>query len=381
MNTKKKIMIIDGNSIILNDYHNILAGEQSNIYKMIMDSLTEGILVINKENQIVFFNSAASKMLSLDSEFDAGKQADEIINNIDLINIIEKGFGYDELSRDKILSEEIEIELPDKKTFLVKLSKLKDEIGQELGVVAILHDITVLKETSQINSQFLRMVTHELRSPLSAIEGYLSAYLSRAAGRDPKDYWKMMERARQRANSLLSLIDDLLFYSRLNAKLVPKNKEPLNVSEIILDILELQKIEGVEKNLKFEIDLTEQMPLIDANRTEMEQLFTNLISNAIKYNLQDGKVMIKVRPDDNFLSITVADTGIGIDREGLPNIFDEFYRVCDPETRYLTGTGLGLSIVKRIVDLNSGHIAVESQKGKGSAFTVMLPIKQGEKAQ
>lgn len=373
-------MIIDGKSTTLDDCRNILTGEHSKIYKMIMDSLAESILVINKENRIAFFNSAALKMFSLNREFVVGKQVNEIINNINLINIIEKSFSYSELYGNKVLSEEIEIELLDKKTFLVNLSKLKDEGGQELGVVAILHDITNLKKTSQINSQFARMVTHELRAPLSAIEGYLSAYLSWTAGRDPKDYRKMMERARQRANSLLSLIDDLLLYSSLNAEFVPKNKEPLNVSEIILNVLELQKIQGIEKNLRFEMDLADQMPLIDADRTEMEQLFTNLISNAIKYNRQDGKVMIKIRPDDNFLSITIADTGIGIDGEGLPNIFDEFYRVCEPETRYLTGTGLGLSIAKRIVDLNSGHITVESQKGKGSTFAVMLPIKQGKKA-
>ena len=124
------------------------------------------------------------------------------------------------------------------------------------------------------------------------------------------------------------------------------------------------------------MDLPGKLPFVEADRAEMEQLFTNLISNAIKYNVKEGKVTITAGPINHYLSIRIEDTGIGIDKEHLSCIFDEFHRVCEPETRYITGTGLGLSIVKRIVESHFGFIEVDSTVGKGTTFTVKLPIKK-----
>ncbi|MCX5811431.1 MAG: response regulator [Proteobacteria bacterium] len=355
-----------------------VANERSKTHTII-NSIADGILVINRERQLVLFNPAAIKMLALGGKLEPGKDISEIIMNGDLIRIIEKGFSS-ESSQYTMLSEEVELSTPINKTLMVNVSKVRDEMGQDFGVVSTMRDITSLKEINQIKSQFVAMVTHELRAPLSAIEGYLSAYLTQAAGSDPQMYKQMMERAKQRAHSLLELINDLLQYSRLEVKSVARKKEPLNISDIILSTVELLKMQGTAKNLKFETDVTEQLPLIEADRTEMEQLITNLVSNAIKYNVKNGKVIINARPDGNFLHITVADTGIGIDKESLPCIFDEFYRVCGPDTRYVTGTGLGLSIVKKIVESHFGHITIDSKVGKGTAFTVMLPIQQGKES-
>ncbi|MCX5805838.1 MAG: response regulator [Proteobacteria bacterium] len=350
-----------------------VANERSKLHT-IVNSIADGILVINREKQLVLFNPAAIKMLALSRKLETGKDINDLILNKDLIHIIEKGFSS-ESSQYTILSEEIELPSPINKTLMVNVSRVRDEAGQDFGVVSTLRDITSLKEINQIKSQFVAMVTHELRAPLAAIEGYLSAYLSQAAGSDPQMYNQMMGRAKQRAHSLLELIDDLLQYSRLEVKSIARKKEHLDISEIIIGTVDLLKVQGTAKNLKFEMDIPEHLPLIEADRTEMEQLFTNLVSNAIKYNVKNGKVMINVRPDGNFLHIAVADTGIGIDEENLPCIFDEFYRVCGPETRYVTGTGLGLSIVKKIVESHFGHITIDSKIGKGTAFTVMLPIQ------
>jgi two-component system, OmpR family, phosphate regulon sensor histidine kinase PhoR len=356
-----------------------VANERSKIHT-IVNSIADGILVFNREYQLVLSNPAAIKMLALSGNIEPGKNINEIILNEDMVHIIEKGFSS-ESSQYTMLSEEIELPCPINKTIMVNVSKVRDETGQDFGVVSTLRDITSLKEINQIKSQFVAMVTHELRAPLSAIEGYLSAYLTQAAGTDPQMYKQMMGRAKQRAHSLLELVNDLLQYSRLEAKSVARKKGPLNISEIILNTVELLKIQGTAKDLKFEMDIPEHLPLIEADRTDMEQLFTNLVSNAIKYNVKNGKVMINVKPDGNFLHIIVADTGIGMDEESLPCIFDEFYRVCGAETRYVTGTGLGLSIVKKIVESYFGHIKIDSKTGKGTAFTVMLPIQQSKESQ
>ena len=351
-----------------------VANEKSKLHT-IVSSIADGILVINREHQLVLWNPAAIKMLNFSGQSEAGKEVSEVIPEKDLIKIIDKGFSP-ESSRYTTISEEIVLPPPGKKTIMVNVSKVRDETGKDLGVVSTLSDITVLKEINEIKSQFVAMVTHELRAPLSAIEGYLSAYLTGAAGSDPKMYQQMMERAKQRAHSLLDLVNDLLQYSRLESKSVARKKELFDISDIITNTVELLKGQGAAKDIRFEVDIPGPLPLIEADRAEIEQLFTNLVSNAIKYNVKNGKVIVNAQPDSHFLNITVADTGIGIDEENLPCVFDEFFRVCGAETRYVTGTGLGLSIVKKIVESHFGHIKVDSKPGKGTTFTVMLPIKQ-----
>jgi PAS domain S-box-containing protein len=352
-----------------------VANEASKIHT-IVNSMADGILVINREHQLVLWNPAAVKMLNLNEQLESCREISEIIPQQDLIQIINKAFTPGS-SHYTIISEEIELPQPESRTLMVNVSAIRDEKEQELGIVSTLRDITRLKEIDQIKSQFVNMVTHELRSPLSAVEGYLTAYLTGVAGNDPQVNRQMLERARQRTHSLLDLVNDLLQYSRLEAKRVERKKELLNVSSIIINTVELLKNQGEAKEIQFQVDVPETLPLIEADRSEMEHLFTNLVSNAIKYNVKNGKVMISAKPNNNFLNIKVADTGIGIDEENLPCIFDEFFRVSGPKTRYTTGTGLGLSIAKRIVESHFGRIEVESKVDQGTTFTVKFPIKKG----
>ncbi len=353
-----------------------VASERSKTHTII-NSIADGILVINREHKLVLWNPAVVKMLDLEGKIEAGRDINDVIPAADLIAVIEKGFSPGS-SQYTMLSEEVELPPPSKSILMVNVSKVRDEAGQDFGVVSTLRDITSLKEINQIKSQFVAMVTHELRAPLSAIEGYLSAFLTQAAGSDPQMYRQMMERAKQRTHSLLDLVNDLLQYSRLEAGAVARRKEPLNLSDVILSTVELLKGQGAAKDLVFDVDVPGSLPPVVADRGEMEQVFTNLVSNAIKYNVKNGKVAVKAEPDGGFLRIAIADTGIGIDKESLPCIFDEFFRVCGAETRYVTGTGLGLAIVKRIVESHFGSIAVDSTVGKGTTVTVSLPVQQSK---
>lgn len=351
-----------------------VAREESKIHT-IVNSMADGILVTNKERQLVLWNPAAVKMLSLNEKLEVGRDMAEVIKEESLVKLMEKALLPDS-SRYTAISEEIEIAKAEPKTLMVNVSAIRDKDGQVLGVVSTLRDITRLKELDQVKSQFVSMVTHELRAPLSAVEGYLSAYLSGAAGSDPQVNRQMLERAKARTHSLLDLVNDLLQFSRLECKKVERKKELLDLTGIISGTVDLLKNQGEANEITWKVDLPASLPLIEADRAEMEQLFTNLISNAIKYNVKKGSVSITAEPTNHYLTIRVADTGIGIDKEHLNNIFDEFYRVCIPETRYVTGTGLGLSIVKRIVESHFGQIEVESEVGKGTTFTVKLPMKR-----
>jgi two-component system, OmpR family, phosphate regulon sensor histidine kinase PhoR len=351
-----------------------VAKEESKL-RTIVDSMADGILVINNERQIVLWNPAATRMLNLHEKLEAGKDIHEFIPQQDFIALIDKMFASD-ASQYTVHSEEIALREPESRTLMVNLSVVRDNNGQGLGVVSVLRDITELTEINQVKTQFVTMVTHELRAPLAAIEGYLTAYLQGLAGTDPQVSRQMLDRAKQRAHALLELVNDLLEFSRLEAKTMVRKKELLDLSGIITSTVELLKVQGDSKGLQFQIDLPTPLPMVEADRGEMEQLFTNLISNAIKYNIKRGKVMVSAKRSNHSLNVRVADTGIGIAEEHLPHIFEEFYRVSGPETRYTTGTGLGLSIVKKIVESHFGRIEVESKVDKGTTFTVKLPIKE-----
>ena len=351
-----------------------VAKEESKL-RTIVDSMADGILVINNERQIVLWNPAATRMLNLHEKLEAGKDIHELIPQQDFIALIDKTFASD-ASQYTVHSEEIALREPEPRTLMVNLSVVRDNNGQGLGVVSVLRDITELTEINQVKTQFVTMVTHELRAPLAAIEGYLTAYLQGLAGTDPQVSRQMLDRAKQRAHALLEMVNDLLEFSRLEAKTMVRKKELLDLSGIITSTVELLKVQGDPKGLQFQVDLPTPLPMVEADRGEMEQLFTNLISNAIKYNVKRGKVMVSAKRSNHSLSVRVADTGIGIADEHLSHIFEEFYRVSGPQTRYTTGTGLGLSIVKKIVESHFGRIEVESKVDKGTTFTVKLPIKE-----
>ena len=351
-----------------------VASEKSKLHT-IVNSMADGIIVINRERQLVLWNPALIKMLNLNVKLEPGKDIDEIIREKHLIEIINKAFSPDS-SQYTVFSEEIELTGAESKILMVNVACVRDEQGRDLGVVSTFRDITGLKEVEEVKSQFVTMVAHELRAPLAAVEGYLTAYLTGVAGTDPQFNRQMLERARLRAQSLMELVNDLLQFARLESKKVARKKELLDMADIVINTVELMRQQGASKDLIFQLDIPEKLPLIEADRTEMEQLITNLVSNAIKYNVKNGKVIVSAIPNTHFLNIKVTDTGIGIEEESLPCIFDEFYRVQGPKTRYTTGTGLGLAIVKRIVESHFGLIEVESKVDKGTTFTVKLPLKE-----
>jgi signal transduction histidine kinase len=156
---------------------------------------------------------------------------------------------------------------------------------------------------------------------------------------------------------------------------VARKKEPLDISIILDNTIDLLSPQANQRNIKIEKNFSAPCQFIEADRAEMEQLFTNLISNAIKYNVENGQVVVRCSVVQNFLEVVIEDTGIGIDAEHMEDVFDDFFRVIRPETRYIPGTGLGLSIVKKIVESHYGRIDVKSKLNEGTRFTLTFPLK------
>jgi signal transduction histidine kinase len=217
------------------------------------------------------------------------------------------------------------------------------------------------------------MIAHELRSPVAAVVQQLSVILGNMAGELNETQRQLIERAKDRTKGIQILIRDLLDLSKAEAGKMAQYREPLSLSEVILNVVKMMEPDAEQKNIQIEYFSPSSLALVQADRTAMQSLFTNLISNAVKYTGAGGKVKINLGEEGNFVKVAVTDTGIGIKKEDIARIFDKFYRIKSPETRYIVGTGLGLSIVKNIVDDHQGSVSVESDLGKGTTFSVLLP--------
>jgi signal transduction histidine kinase len=256
------------------------------------------------------------------------------------------------------------------------MAPVRDEQGRLLGAVTVIRDITKLKEIETIKSQFVSMVAHELRSPLAAIEGWLGVVLSGEGGGDEEQRRKWLLRAKERANSLLALVQDLLEINKIEAGKVAQKMESVQLTDLVGKIVEFFKPEAERQHVWLEMKPSVPLPAIQADIQDMEKLFTNLVSNAIKYNVENGSITIETSLDAHFVGVHIRDTGIGIAPADLLRIFEDFFRVETKRTNRISGTGLGLTIAKKIVDSHFGHIEVESQPDRGSTFSVYLPYKK-----
>jgi signal transduction histidine kinase len=258
---------------------------------------------------------------------------------------------------------------------MAHIAAVRSEEGEVLGVVTVLRDISMLKAMDRMKSDFVAMVSHELRAPLTSVEQQLSVILAGIIGEVNERQKEMLGRAKERTHALLTLINDLLDLSKIEAGFVIQKKEPTQITEVLEKVIELLRHEAEKKNISLRLSFDPGLLQVMADRGNMEEVFINLVSNGIKYTSEGGSVSLSARIEGSHLCVEVSDNGIGISAEDLPRIFDKFYRVKNAQTRKITGTGLGLPIVKGILEAHLGSIEAESQPGIGSKFRVYLPLE------
>ena len=233
---------------------------------------------------------------------------------------------------------------------------------------------TLNEESKQVRFQFLSVLSHELKSPINAIEGYLRIMQDKQVGTDLNDYEQMIERSLERIRGMRSLIMDMLDLTKLeNGK---KKREITKVDIVQIAQIAIDTINplAAQKNVKVFLDSNQSNIYMNADANEMEIIFNNLISNAVKYNKTNGTVEIKIATDDNKVSIAVSDTGIGMSEDDIAKLFQDFSRIKNEKTKGISGSGLGLSILKKTVeDFYHGTVTVKSTPDVGSTFTVEIP--------
>ncbi len=345
---------------------------EKNQLEAVLSAMSEGVMVVSTTGEIIIINDALKKMLNL-IEDPVNKAYWEVFRNRDLVNIIEGALGNWEPD-----SREIFNLYPVERYYLSNVIPLN---SPEKKLIVVLFDITEFKRLENIKADFIANVSHELRTPLTAIKGYTET-LEDDAFENPVDQKHFLRIIKRHTDRLINIVSDLLVLSEVEGRdtLSEENQsddfEDININEVIKSSLEALKSKAKEKGLKVSFNTSEPVHLITANRFLLEQMFINLIDNAVKYNTDLGEIDIQITILDNNLRIEISDTGIGIPKDSLPRIFERFYRVDKTRSRKMGGTGLGLSIVKHIVIIHGGKIDVQSEEGMGSKFIITLPRKE-----
>jgi len=350
-----------------------VAHEQSRM-RTIINALDDGILVINQEGQVVLFNPGFLKLLNITTEIAIGDNVLDIIP-AQLSNQIKEIFA----NRNQVqaIIQEIVIHPPAKLVIMANTTPILGRKGELLGVVSVLRDISELKKIDIMRSQFVDMAAHELKSPLTAVQGYLELVVDKTLGEEPELYEGYLKRSLERTKSLVNLINDLLNVTRLEAGKVRREIQLQNIKALIDDRIDFLKNDIKQQNLQVLLDIDSDMQ-VDADREDMLRLFNQVIGNAIKYNKPDGKITITGHKNRNYVKVDIADTGIGLREEDRQRLFEDFFRAKNEHTRNITGTGLGLTIVKKIIDAYSGKIEVNSEYEHGTTFSIFLPITKSQ---
>ena len=236
------------------------------------------------------------------------------------------------------------------------------------------------KEGKEVRFQFLSVLSHELKSPLNAIEGYLKLMQERQAGEDIKDYDQIISRSMERIKGMRTLIMDLLDLTKIQFEKKEEKLERVHLNQLMQTAIENINPYAIQKDVSINFNSDEDI-YMNADPGDIEIVFNNLLSNAVKYNKDNGKVDVTLEQDkkNGYVKLSVADTGIGMDDEEKQKLFNEFFRVKNEKTKHITGSGLGLSITKKVVDLYNGKINVETEPDKGTTFHVHLPVESESK--
>jgi len=247
------------------------------------------------------------------------------------------------------------------------------------GAVIVLHDITDLRRLERVRRDFVANVSHEFKTPLTAIQGFAETLLAGAMD-DPRNRIRFLQIILEHSRRLARLTDDLLELSKMDADRLDLELDRLSVSQFVQSCLETAQRPATEKNLRVSANLKGSFPDIAADRRRLAEVLQNLLDNAIQYTPSGGQIVVSASSDGDQVTFTVSDTGIGIPRTDQPRIFERFYRVDVARSREVGGTGLGLSIAKHLVEAHGGRIWVESEVGQGSKFHFTVPVFQPQHA-
>ncbi|MDQ6664965.1 MAG: ATP-binding protein [Acidobacteriota bacterium] len=330
----------------------------------ILSSMAEGVLAVDDTLHVTFCNESFLRLAGVNRSSAEGLPILELVRDPGLFDVLSRVVRSGES-----IKEHLQVRPASGRSFELQAAPL--ETGAGRGALAVLHDTTDLERLEQVRKDFVANVSHELRTPLAAIAGYAETLLDGAL-EDERHNRKFVEIIQSHAIRLNSIASDLLVLSELEAGINPGELGSVSVRDAIENALATVESEARMRGVNLIREQIENAYVM-GNQIRLEQALLNLLTNAVKFNRPGGEVRVGAGSvAEGGVFIRISDTGVGIPFENLPRIFERFYRVDKARSRQVGGTGLGLSIVKHIIERMEGKIAVESQLGKGAAFTVLL---------
>ncbi len=332
-------------------------------------SMQEGVIAIDENQKIITINDAAANIFNFSAANLKSKYILEVARNVEFQKFIQRALATHEPVEDDILiSRDQDLVLNIHSTALYDISE------KRMGTLIIFHDITRIRRLEIMHKDFAANVSHELKTPLTAIKGFIETLQEMVLKNDTQQSATFLKIIEKNVNRMVDLINDLLALAKLERlKGTNTQFESQNISYLIQNAVNMCNENIVQKEIFVNIDCDEAIR-IKVDSGLMEQAIINLIDNAIKYSHKKALITIEVVQKETFVDIAIEDNGSGIDQEHLPKIFNRFYRVDKARSRNEGGTGLGLAIVKHIAQYHKGKIEVKSIKDKGSCFTLSLPV-------
>ena len=337
---------------------------QKNQIETILLHMTDGIIAFNREGEIILINPAAKQLLSIRPE---DNTFDDIFSKFNL-NINKEKIIYLE----NWTSTEQRLEVEDKYVDIY-FAPFKDEKERPEGVIAVIQDITEHVKLDNMQKEFVADVSHELKTPITSIMGYADTLLEGDYDKETQE--KFLNVIATESRRMARLVTDLLTLSRYDNNKNKTKKVQFDLGELVKKCQEKLAIEIKKKNHDVKCFVTADVPLVYADKDDIERVILNILTNSIKYTKENGEIKIYVGFVYNDAYIKIFDNGIGIPEEDLSRIFERFYRVDKARTREMGGTGLGLSIAKEILDKNGGSIDIKSVVGKGTEVVIKIPTK------
>ncbi len=340
--------------------------DERNRSAAILSSMAEGVAVINAQERILFANRAFSQILALDDAKLEGRPLVEVVRQSDLLGISKLALrGLEQVS------SEIVVGTLRPRNFAVTAAPVR--AGGPTGAVLVLHDISELRRLERVRQDFVANVSHEFRTPLTAIQGFAETLLGGALD-DPANRRHFVEIIRDHAARLARLTEDLLELSRIEAGKMEMEFRPTEIARLVEACLETSRLKAAAKSIALGSRLPADLPPVRGDAHRLQEVLLNLLDNAIQYTAAGGGVEVSAAREEQMVAITVSDTGVGIPQAEQGRIFERFYRVDAARSREAGGTGLGLSIARHIVDAHGGRIWVESAVGEGSRFHFTVPV-------
>ncbi len=339
----------------------------------ILEGIADGVIVFDNDGKAIVANPAISRIL---------EQPQEAILGQDIESLMARGVNADDREMVVSLLQDREARRLSvkfewgEKTLSVSFAPVHDARGQVAGTVAVFRDFTREAEIDRMKSDFVSVVSHELRTPLTSIKGYLDLLLIGASGPINKRQESFLRIIKDNAERLHDLVSDLLDISRIESGKVDLNVQVVSVPMLIQHVADSLRVEFDDRNLALTLDVPANLPEIFGDPDRIEQILTNLLSNAYKYTKQGGAT-VRARVVDSVLQVDVMDTGIGISKADQERLFTRFFRADETAVRQQAGTGLGLHITKLLVEMHGGLIWVKSEPGVGSTFSFTLPLPAG----